>query len=94
MLPMRQPPTSDATRSTSRPQTAGWRAGFGGWRTAAGAATGVAFGSTPFFSAAWALLGASWADAFGWSARELATGATLFLATQTVAFRIHPVSTA
>ncbi len=85
---MRQPPTSDATRSTSRPQTAGWRAGFGGWRTAAGAATGVAFGSTPFFSAAWALLGASWADAFGWSAREQATGATLFLATQTVAFPV------
>ena len=59
-----------------------------GVRTAIGAAIGVAFGSTPFFSAAWALLGISWTGAFGWSARDLATGATLYLGAQTVAFPI------
>ena len=76
------------TRNGSRPGTIGTPMGFGGWWVAGGSAIGVAFGSTPFFSGAWALLGASWAGAFGWSAGELATAATLFLATQTVAFPV------
>ena len=61
---------------------------FGGLWVAGGSAIGVAFGSTPFFSSAWALLGVSWTEAFGWTAGELAVGATLFLALQTVAFPI------
>jgi len=63
-------------------------AGFAGWQVAGGCAIGVAFGTTPFFSAAFALLGASWTAAFGWSAREVATAATLFLAAQTAAFPV------
>lgn len=55
---------------------------------ALGAAIGLAFGSAPFFSAAFALLGASWMKAFGWSAQDVALGATLFLATQTVGFPV------
>ena len=70
------------------PGGAGSSAGFEGWRVAGGSALGVAFGSTPFFSAAFALLGASWTDAYGWSPRELAAAATLFLAAQTVAFPV------
>ncbi|WP_428390477.1 MFS transporter [Lichenicoccus sp.] len=61
---------------------------FRGWWVAGGSAIGVAFGSTPFFAGAWSLLGASWTQAFGWSAGELAAAATLFLATQTVAFPV------
>ena len=61
---------------------------FAGWRVAGGSAIGVAFGSAPFFSAAWALLGVSWTAAFGWSAHELAMGATLFLAAQVAAFPV------
>jgi MFS family permease len=48
----------------------------------------VAFGSTPFFSPAFAILGASWMGAFGWSSAQLAFGATLFLGAQTIAFPI------
>ncbi len=75
-------------RDGPRDGTAGPPLGFEGWWAAGGSAIGVAFGSTPFFSGAWALLGASWTEAFGWSAGELAAAATLFLATQTVAFPI------
>lgn len=75
-------------RNGPRSGTAGFSAGFEGWWVAGGSAIGVAFGSTPFFSGAWALLGASWTEAFGWSAGELAAAATLYLATQTVAFPI------
>lgn len=48
----------------------------------------MAFESTPFFLAAFALLGASWTASFGWSARDLAAAATLYLAAQTIAFPI------
>lgn len=53
---------------------------------ALGSAVGVAFGSTPFFSSVFAVLGAAWADAFGWSPAVLATAATLYLSMQIVAF--------
>ncbi len=79
--------TSRTTRD-ARQRGANPSVGFAGWRVAGGSAIGVAFGSTPFFSAAFALLGASWTAAFGWSARELAAAATLFLAAQTAAFPV------
>lgn len=59
-----------------------------GWTVAVGSAVGVAFGSTPFFSATFAILSGAWAGAFGWSPTILASAATLFLATQTAAFPI------
>ena len=76
------------TRNDPRPGSIKALRDSGGWWVAGGSAIGVAFGSTPFFSSAWPLLGASWTEAFGWSAGELAAAATLFLATQTVAFPI------
>ena len=85
---MRHTPASSTTRNNPQLGIVSSPAGFGGWWVAGGSAIGVAFGSTPFFSAAFALLGASWAAAFGWSARELAAAATLYLAAQTVAFPI------
>ena len=84
---MQHNPRPGAVRN-ARPGIAGASPGFEGRGVAGGSAVGVAFGSTPFFSAAFALLGASWADAFGWSPRELATAATLFLAAQTLAFPV------
>lgn len=81
--------TSTSRTTRNAPQRgASPSAGFAGWRVAGGSAIGVAFGSTPFFSAAFALLGASWTAAFGWSAHELAAAATLFLAAQTAAFPV------
>ena len=85
---MQQTPAPSLTASDPGPRTVGAPTGSDGWWVAGGSAVGVAFGSTPFFSGAWALLGASWTHAFGWSAGELAFAATLFLATQTVAFPI------
>lgn len=55
---------------------------------ALGSAVGVAFGSTPFFSSVFAVLGAAWADAFGWSPAVLASAATLYLSMQVAAFPV------
>lgn len=85
---MQQAPSSSSTRDDPQRGAAASSAGFKGLWVAGGSAIGVAFGSTPFFSGAWALLGASWTEAFGWSAGELAAAATLYLATQTVAFPV------
>ena len=85
---MQQNPAPGLTRDDPHHETVDLSRNIEGWWVAGGSAVGVAFGSTPFFSGAWALLGASWTQAFGWSAGELAFAATLFLATQTVAFPI------
>ena len=82
------PSFTPAQGATQAPLADGFAGSTRGVRTAIGAAIGVAFGSTPFFSAAWALLGISWTGAFGWTARDLATGATLYLGAQTAAFPI------
>ena len=87
-MAMQQTPAPSLTRAHPHHGAAGILGTFAGLWVAGGSAVGVAFGSTPFFSAAWALLGASWTQAFGWSAGELAFAATLFLAMQTVAFPI------
>ena len=85
---MQNIPTANMRRKAQGSERGSRSESSRGARTAIGAAIGVAFGSTPFFSAAWPLLGASWTGAFGWSARELATAAALYLGAQTVAFPV------
>ena len=59
---------------------------FRGWRVVVGAGIGVGFGSAVFLSAAFPLIAAAVAAAYGWSQAEVAKGASLALLLQALGY--------
>lgn len=58
------------------------------WNVVIGSGIGIAFGSSVFMAAGFALLASAWARQFGWTQSDLAKAATVFLLVQTAMYPV------